>query len=87
MRALIALGEKAESIDLLHEVGDAGPSPEPEAHHEHPRNHEGVDHIRPGPTTSKFRRPLHRVLHLHSSSEKENTKYDIKGTMESEIMK
>ena len=32
-RALVALGEKAEGIDLLHEVGDAGPSAEPEAHH------------------------------------------------------
>ena len=61
-RALVALGEEAEGVDLLHEVGNAGPATEAEADHQHPRHHEGVDHVRARPPSGEPRRPLHRVL-------------------------
>ena len=63
-RALVALGEEAEGVDLLHEVGNAGPATEAEADHQHPRHHEGVDHVRAGPPSGEPRWPLHRVLQL-----------------------
>jgi len=62
-RALVALGEEAEGVDLLHEVGYAGPAAEAEADHQHPRHHERVDHVRARPTPHQPRRRLHRVLH------------------------
>ena len=61
-RALVALGEEAEGVDLAHEVGHAGPAAEAEADHQHPRHHEGVDHVRARPPSGEPRRPLHRVL-------------------------
>lgn len=62
-RALVALGEEAEGVDLLHEVGYAGPAAEAEADNQHPRHHEGVDHVRARPPAGEPRRPLHGVLH------------------------
>lgn len=61
-RALVALGEEPEAVDLPREVGDAGPSAEPEADYQHPDHHEGVDGVRSGPPPQKPRRRLHRIL-------------------------
>lgn len=61
-RALVALGEEAEGVDLVDEVGDARPPAEAEADHQHPRHHERVYHVRPRPSSGEPRRPLHRVL-------------------------
>jgi len=62
-RALVALGEEAEGVDLADEVGHACPAAEAEADHQHPRHHERVDHVRARPTPHQPRRRLHRVLH------------------------
>lgn len=61
-RALVALGEEAEGVDLADEVGHACPAAEAEADHQHPRHHERVDHVRARPTPHQPRRRLHRVL-------------------------
>ena len=68
-RALVALGEEAEGVDLLHEVGNAGPATEAEADHQHPRHHERVDDVRPRPPPHQPRRRLHRVLHRTAAQE------------------
>lgn len=65
-RALVALGEEAEGVDLVDEVGHAGPAAEAEADHQHPRHHERVDHVRARPPPHQPRRRLHRVLHLRT---------------------
>ena len=68
-RALVALGEEAEGVDLAHEVGHAGPAAEAEADHQHPRHHERVDDVRPRPPPHQPRRRLHRVLHRTAAQE------------------
>lgn len=64
---LIALGEKAEGVDLVDEVGHAGPTPQPEPHHQHPPDHERVHHVSADPPSDEPRRPLHCALHCHTS--------------------
>lgn len=61
-RALVALGEEAEGVDLVHEVGHAGPPAEAEADDQHPPDDEGVDEEHAQPPADEPRRPLHRVL-------------------------
>lgn len=61
-RALVALGEEPERVDLADEVGHAGPAAEPEADHQHPRHHERVDDERARPSPHEPRRRLHGVL-------------------------
>lgn len=61
-RALVALGEEAEGVDLVDEVGDARPPAEAEADHQHPRHHERVDDERARPSPHEPRRRLHGVL-------------------------
>ena len=71
-RALVALGEEAEGVDLADEVGHACPAAEAEADHQHPRHHERVDHVRARPTPHQPRRRLHRVLHRATTGQKLN---------------
>lgn len=61
-RALVALGEEAEGVDLADKVGHARPAAEAEADHQHPRHHEGVDDVSACPPSGEPRRPLHGVL-------------------------
>jgi hypothetical protein len=67
-RALVALGKESKCVNLLHEVGYAGPAAEPEADHQHPRHHEGVDHVGSSPPSGELGRPFHRVLHQFKSN-------------------
>ncbi|BAS83226.1 Os03g0244650, partial [Oryza sativa Japonica Group] len=66
-RALVALGEEPERVDLADEVGHAGPAAEPEADHQHPRHHERVDDERARPSPHEPRRRLHGVLHVRGA--------------------
>ncbi|BAS94293.1 Os05g0447250, partial [Oryza sativa Japonica Group] len=59
--ALVALGEEPERVDLLDEVGDAGPAAEAEPDHQHPRHHEHVHHEHPAPARQERRRLLRRI--------------------------
>uniref|UniRef100_A0A5K1AXQ6 Uncharacterized protein n=1 Tax=Nymphaea colorata TaxID=210225 RepID=A0A5K1AXQ6_9MAGN len=61
-RTLVALGEEAEGVDLVHEVGHAGPPAEAEPHDQHPPDDEGVDDEHADPPAGEPRRPLHGVL-------------------------
>lgn len=61
-RALVAFGEKPKRIDLVNEVGDAGPSTEPEPDYQDPYYYKHVYGIRPDPPSHVFRRLLHRIL-------------------------
>lgn len=61
-RTLVALGEQAEGVDLVHEVGHARPPPEAEPHQQHPHHHEGVDGVGACPPAHELGRRLHRVL-------------------------
>lgn len=61
-RALVAFGEKPKSIDLVDEVGDAGPSTEPEPDNQDPYYDEYVYRIRAYPPTHVLRRLLHCIL-------------------------
>lgn len=40
--ALIALGKKAERVDLSDEIGDASPPPEPEPDYQDPHHYKAV---------------------------------------------
>lgn len=60
--ALVALGEEAEGIDLVDEVGHAGPTAQPESHHQHPPDHEHVQQVGSDPTSGEPRRRLDGVL-------------------------
>jgi hypothetical protein len=88
-RALVALGKEPKRVDLLHEVGYAGPAAEPEADDQHPRHHEGVDHVGSSPPSGELGRPFHRALHQFMSnichfSEKINSIY---GVIKTELWK
>ena len=72
-RALVALGEEPERVDLLDEVGHAGPAAEAEADHQHPRHHERVQHEHPRPARQKRRRLLRCIL-LHRIQESDHEK-------------
>jgi hypothetical protein len=74
-RALVALGEEAEGVDLADEVCHARPAAEAEADHQHPRHHERVDHVRARPTPQQPRRRLHRVLHRARGSNQKLISY------------
>ncbi|KAG5550448.1 hypothetical protein RHGRI_015419 [Rhododendron griersonianum] len=62
--ALVALGKEPECVNLLHKVGHASPSAEPEAHHQNPDHDEDVHHVHGRPAGQENRRLLCCVLQL-----------------------
>lgn len=62
LRALVALGEEPEGVDLVDEVGHAGPPADPEADHEHPPHHEGVHRVHRRPAWQEQGRLLGGIL-------------------------
>lgn len=60
--ALVALGEEAKGVDLLDEVGHAGPTSETKPNYEDPPDHERIQHVHPGPARQEEWWLLCRIL-------------------------
>jgi hypothetical protein len=65
LRTLIAFRKHAKGLDLFDEVGDARPSPEPDANHRDVHTQQNVHRIHARPAGEKERQLLHRTLHHH----------------------
>lgn len=67
-RALVALGEEAECVNLVNKVGHACPSTESKSDHQDPTNYKCVDCVRTNPSAYEpwwwFHRILHKYKHL-----------------------
>jgi len=60
--ALVTLGKEPKSVNLLDEVGHAGPSSKPKPNHQNPHHNECIEHIHCSPAWHEDRRLLSSIL-------------------------
>jgi len=60
--ALVALGKEPKIVNLLDEVGHAGPSSKPKPNHQNPHHNKCIEHIHCSPAWHKERRLLCSIL-------------------------